>query len=40
MDGRIDIYFEGYKEIDPIFLYENVEFNNSNPVRYVHKYWE
>ncbi|BEE13357.1 hypothetical protein VAWG004_18600 [Aeromonas veronii] len=40
MDGRIDIYFEGYKEIDPILLYENVEFNNSNPVRYVYKYWE
>lgn len=40
MDGRIDIYFRDYKEIDPILLYENVEFNNSNPVRYVQRYWE
>ncbi|EGQ8093405.1 hypothetical protein J7I10_004464 [Vibrio vulnificus] len=40
MKGRIDIYFKDYKEVDPLLLYENVSFNNSNPVRYVSKYWE
>ncbi len=39
MDGRIDIYFKDAKEVDPTQLYENVEFNNSNPVRYIGAYW-
>jgi len=39
MEGRIDIYFEEAEEVDPCQLYENVEYNNSNPVRYIHSYW-
>jgi len=39
MDGRIDIYFKDAKEVDVKNLYEHVNFNNSNPVRYINKYW-
>ncbi|CAH6803155.1 conserved hypothetical protein [Vibrio chagasii] len=39
LDGRIDIYFTDSCEVEPKQLYENVEFNNSNPVRYISKYW-
>ena len=39
MDGRIDIYFNGAEEVDPCILYDNVNFNNSNPVRYTDTYW-
>ncbi|GAL36107.1 hypothetical protein JCM19240_1549 [Vibrio maritimus] len=39
LNGRIDIYFTDIYELDPQQLYENVEFNNSNPVRYINKYW-
>lgn len=39
MDGRIDIYFKNAKDVDPAKLYEHVNFNNSNPVRYINEYW-
>ncbi|MCG9782639.1 hypothetical protein L1D52_09755 [Vibrio brasiliensis] len=39
LDGRIDIYFKNHDDIDPVLLYDNVVFNNSNPVRYVNKFW-
>ena len=39
-DGRIDVYFTNPKEVDPKTLYENVQFNNSNPVRYIGEYWK
>jgi len=39
MEGRIDIYFKYVEDMDPCQLYENVNFNNSNPVRYITKYW-
>ncbi|NVD08244.1 hypothetical protein FCU94_15325 [Vibrio sp. JPW-9-11-11] len=39
LEGRIDIYFTDSSEVDPMLLYENVDFNNSNPVRYINKYW-
>ncbi|MBM9513908.1 hypothetical protein [Desulfogranum marinum] len=39
LTGRIDIYFSDPKAISPEDLYSNVDFNNSNPVRYIEKYW-
>lgn len=39
MDGRIDIYFKDAKEVNPTELYKHVNFNNSNPVRYINEYW-